>query len=80
VVHPGADPRQVVLQYDGQTSLSIRKNKLYIQTSVGTVQELEPTFLPGERAGRTEVSCQYTLLSNNRIGFTVENYSPMPRW
>ena len=76
VVHPGADPRQVILQYDGQTSLTLRKNKLYIQTSVGMVQELEPRSYQVSAAGRTEVSCQYTLLSNNRIGFTVENYSP----
>ena len=76
VVHPGADLRQVVLQYDGQTTLSIRKNRVYIQTSVGTVQELEPQAYQVNAKGRTEVNCSYTLLSGNRIGFTVENYSP----
>ena len=76
VVHPGADLSQIILQYDGQTSLSIRKNKVYIQTSVGTVQELEPEAYQVSAKGRTEVSCKYTLLSGNRIGFTVENYSP----
>jgi gliding motility-associated-like protein len=76
VVHPGADLRQVILQYDGQTSLSIRKNRVYIQTSVGTVQELEPQAYQVNAKGRTEVNCSYTLLSGNRIGFTVENYSP----
>jgi gliding motility-associated-like protein len=76
VVHPGADPRQVILQYDGQTSLSIRKNKVYIQTTVGTVQELEPNAYQVNAAGRKAVACHYTLLSANRIGFTVDDYSP----
>jgi len=76
VVHPGADPGQIVLQYDGQTKLSIRKNRVYIQTSVGTVQELEPHSYQVSPAGRTEVACSYTLLSGNRIGFSVKNYSP----
>ncbi len=76
VVHPGADPRQIILQYDGQASLSLRKNKLYIETSVGTVQELEPNAYQVNASGRTEVACSYTLLSGNRVGFTVQNYSP----
>jgi gliding motility-associated-like protein len=76
VVHPGADPGQIVLQYDGQTKLTVHKNKVYVQTSVGTVQELEPHSYQVGQAGRTEVACSYTLLSGNRIGFTVKNYSP----
>jgi gliding motility-associated-like protein len=76
VVHPGGDLRQVILQYDGQTSLSIHKNRLYIQTSVGTVQELEPNAYEVTAAGRTEVACKYTLLSGNKIGFKVDDYSP----
>jgi gliding motility-associated-like protein len=75
VIHPGADPGQVVLQYDGQTKLSIRKGRVYIQTSVGMVQELEPHSYQVSDAGRTDVACNYTLLGNNRIGFTVKNYS-----
>ena len=35
VMHPGADPSLLILQYDGQSSLSVRKNKLYVQTDRG---------------------------------------------
>ncbi|HEV3413131.1 MAG TPA: hypothetical protein VG101_11660, partial [Puia sp.] len=52
VVHPGADPGQVILQYDGQTKLSVRKNKVYVQTTVGTVQELEPHSYQVNASGR----------------------------
>ena len=76
VVHPGADPGQVVLQYDGQTKLSVRKNRIYVQTTVGTVQELEPHSYQVDETGRSEVSCKYTLLPGNRIRFSVGSYSP----
>ncbi len=76
VVHPGADPGQVVLQYDGPTKLSVRKNRIYVQTTVGTVQELEPHSYQVDETGRSEVSCKYTLLPGNRIRFSVGNYSP----
>ena len=76
VVHPGADPNQVILQYDGQTKLSVRKNRIYVKTSVGTVQELEPHSYQVNASGRSEVACSYTLLPGNRIRFSVGNYSP----
>ncbi len=76
VVHPGADPNQVILQYDGQTKLSVRKNRIYVKTSVGTVQELEPHSYQVDGSGRSEVACSYTLLPGNRIRFSVGNYSP----
>ncbi|HET6255655.1 MAG TPA: PKD domain-containing protein [Puia sp.] len=76
VVHPGADPSQVILQYDGQTKLSVRKNRIYVQTSVGTVQELEPRSYQVDGSGRSEVACSYKLLPGNRIQFSVGSYSP----
>jgi gliding motility-associated-like protein len=76
VVHPGADPNQVILQYDGQTKLSVRKNRIYIQTTAGTVQELEPHSYQVDASGRSEVSCKYSLLPGNRIRFSVSSYSP----
>jgi gliding motility-associated-like protein len=76
VVHPGADPNQVILQYDGQTKLSVRKNRIYVQTTAGTVQELEPHSYQVDASGRSEVSCKYSLLPGNRIRFSVSSYSP----
>jgi gliding motility-associated-like protein len=76
VVHPGADPGQVILQYDGPTKLSVRKNKIYVQTTVGVVQELEPHSYQVDETGRSEVSCNYTLMPGNRIRFSVGNHSP----
>ena len=76
VVHPGADPGKIILKYEGQDKLSIRKNKIYVQTSVGTVTELEPRSYQVSDSGRTDLECSYSLLSGNRIQFKVKNYSP----
>ena len=76
VVHPGADPNQIILQYDGQTSLSVRKNKVYVQTTVGTVTELEPHSYQVNAQGRSDLPCSYVLLPGNRIKFNIKNYSP----
>ena len=65
VVHPGADLRQVVLQYDGQTSLSIRKNRVYIQTSVGTV----------DRGG-----CLNLLTPGRKMSTTADGIIPNSCW
>lgn len=76
VVHPGADPNQVILQYDGQTKLSVRRNRIYVKTTVGTVTELEPHSYQVDESGRSDVSCSYTLMPGNRIRFSVGSHSP----
>ncbi|HEY4109276.1 PKD domain-containing protein [Puia sp.] len=76
IVHPGADPGKIILKYEGQDKLTVRKNKIYVQTSVGTVTELEPRSYQVTDSGRTDLDCSYSLLSGNRIQFKVKNYSP----
>ncbi len=75
IVHPGADPDQIILKYDGQKKLSLKKNQINVQTSVGLVKELEPLSYQVNEQGRTNVSCKYMLLDANRVRFKAENYS-----
>jgi gliding motility-associated-like protein len=74
IVHPGADPGKIVLRYDGQKSLVLKKNQIQVQTTVGTVRELEPHSYQVNEQGRTNVSCKY-VLDGNKIRFKVDNYS-----
>ncbi|WP_431214346.1 hypothetical protein ACQ86N_05740 [Puia sp. P3] len=76
IVRPGADPGKIVLKYEGQNKLTVKKNRLYVQTSVGTVQELEPHSYQITDKGRADVECNYVLLPGNRVQFLVKNYSP----
>ncbi|HEY6899668.1 MAG TPA: PKD domain-containing protein [Puia sp.] len=75
VVHPGADPSGILLKYQGQSGLSIRKNQLLVKTSVGTVRELEPLSYQTAEKGRTDVQCRYTIRNGNRVGFSLGPYS-----
>ena len=77
IVHPGANPDQIIMKYEGQNKLSIRKGQVLVQTSVGTVKELEPrSYQLNKQGGRTEVACSYALVDGNTIRFKLKNYSP----
>jgi len=76
IVHPGADPSRIVLQYAGAEQLSVKKGQLLVKTSVSTVRELEPKSYQVDDKGRTEVSCSYVVRDGNKVSFKVKNYSP----
>jgi hypothetical protein len=76
IVHPGADPSRIMLQYTGPDQLSIKKGRLLVKTSVSTVTELEPrTYQTGDK-GRVEVPCSYVITNGNRVSFKIKEYAP----
>jgi gliding motility-associated-like protein len=76
VVHPGADPHQIVLRYQGQNKLSIKKGQLWVQTTVGTVKELEPRSYQLTAQGRAAVNCSYEMPDAQTVRFKIKDYSP----
>jgi len=75
IVHPGADPNQIRLSYQGQDGLSIKKNQLQIKTSVGTVKELEPLSYQTTTSGKKDVQCRYVINNGNEVRFSLGSYS-----
>ncbi|HVU58039.1 MAG TPA: PKD domain-containing protein [Puia sp.] len=75
IVHPGADPSQIILQYDGQDQLSVQKNQLVVKTSVANVKELEPRSYQVDDKGRTMLPCNY-VLKGNKVSFRVKSRTP----
>ena len=75
IVHPGADPSKVVLRYDGQSQLLLRKGQLHVQTTVGEVKELEPKSFQGTQEGRVPVDCKY-VIDGNKVRFKLGQYDP----
>ncbi|MBW8685417.1 DUF7948 domain-containing protein [Chitinophaga rhizophila] len=70
IVQPGADPAVVQLEYTGADKLEIKKEQLYITTSVGTVIEQMPfayQFIDNERV---PVKVSYAL-SGKKLRFKV---------
>jgi len=76
IVHPGADPSRIVLQYTGADQLSIKKGQLLVKTSASTVKELEPRSYQVDNKGRTDVSCSYVVKDGNKVSFKIKDYSP----
>jgi gliding motility-associated-like protein len=64
LVAPNADISQIKFEYEGLQSIAVRKNKLYLKTSLGENEELEPyayQFIDGEKV---QVACNYVLTGN----------------
>lgn len=76
IVHPGADPSQVQLQYEGVDKLELKKGQLEITTSVGHVTEQMPYAFQYVNNQRVPVKVSYRL-NGNKVGFKVSgNYDP----
>ncbi|MFM7671616.1 MAG: PKD domain-containing protein [Bacteroidota bacterium] len=73
VVHPGGDPNQIELQYDGVDDLSVKDRELSIQTSLGEFKEGSPyTYQAGE-SGRQSIRSAYQV-NGNRVRFQIKQY------
>jgi gliding motility-associated-like protein len=76
IVHPGADPSQVLLQYEGVDKLELKKGQLEITTSVGKVTELMPYAYQYVNNQRVPVKVSYRL-DGNKVGFRISGkYDP----
>jgi gliding motility-associated-like protein len=75
IVHPGGDPTDIALQYDGAEGLEVRNKELIIKTSVGELKELNPYTYQYNPAGRVTINAKYTV-KNNIVRFDVNNYDP----
>lgn len=69
IVHPGANPAQIQMEYDGP-KLELKGNELHIQTSVGTVRELYPYSYQMIDGKMEEVKARY-VVRNNRVTFQL---------
>jgi gliding motility-associated-like protein len=70
IVHPGADPSDIQMQYNGATRLQIKKEQLEVTTSVGTTTELMPYAYQYINNQRVPVKVSYRL-NGSRVSFKV---------
>jgi hypothetical protein len=77
-VKPGADPSQIVLQYQGlEDDLIVdAKDRLHLKTSVNELTEQSPFAYQIRNRLQSSVPVQFRLLGNNRYGFTLYSYDP----
>ena len=73
IVRPGADISQLKITYDGVEKLSVKNEKLVVQTSVGNVSELEPYTYQLVNGIKKEISCRYKVIGKN-LQFNIPEY------
>jgi len=73
VVHPGGDPEQIELQYNGVNGLSLKDRELAIQTSLGERREGSPYTYQSGVEGRQTVRSAYQV-KGNRVRFQIKSY------
>jgi len=76
IVHPGGDPGQIVMKYEGVDKLSTKNKELLLNTSVGQVRELAPYSFQFDMNGKTVLNSRYVIGDGNTVRFKVDKYSP----
>jgi gliding motility-associated-like protein len=72
LVHPGADPRLVVLDFDGLDGLDLQPDgSLALRTAVGEVREMAPVAF--QENGRSPVDCAFEQ-DGRRVRFKTGSY------
>ena len=75
IVHPGANPQNIALKYEGLDGLTVTNNRLLLKTSVGDVSELEPYSYQSGDNGKETVDVKYRVSKENILRFEVKNYN-----
>ncbi len=79
VVNPGADPKQIQIQYTGIKSLAVNgTGDLEVTTNWGILTEHKPLVYQMVNGVRTAVEGQYTVQSATAFGFAMpQGYNPL---
>ncbi|MGZ8517581.1 MAG: DUF7948 domain-containing protein, partial [Chitinophagaceae bacterium] len=75
IVHPGGNPADIALKYDGADALEIKNKELIIKTSVGELKEHNPYTYQHNAAGRVSIGARFTV-KNNVVRFDIKDYDP----
>ncbi len=70
VVHPGADPKNIKLRFEGATSLNMQNGNLFATTPFGTITEHKPYSYNAET--KETVPSSFNL-HDNTLSFNVNN-------
>ena len=75
IVHPGGNPANIAIQYDGLEGLTVTNNRLLLKTSVGDVNEMEPYSYQAGDNGREEVRVKYRVSKERVVTFDVSHFN-----
>ena len=76
IVHPGAQPELIRMNFKGASGLEVINNTLYIRTVFGEIVEQTPVAWQDGPNGRVLVDCAFQLIDNETIGFQMGSFDP----
>jgi len=76
IVHPGGDPSQVIMYFDGVEGLKLKDNSLQITTTLGTVQETIPATYVLENGYKKSLDCNYEVKGRFVYFKLLSSYDP----
>jgi hypothetical protein len=74
ILHPGADPSQIGIRFDGVKGLQLDGGELVLRTADGELRHRRPRIYQDGPEGRHEVAGEYVLLAAREAGFRVPAY------
>jgi hypothetical protein len=76
VVHPHADPGQIVIAFEGAESVEVDgEGELSVQTALGEVRQHRPfIYQEGETGARREVAGRYVVRGGREVAFELGDY------
>ncbi len=75
VLHVGANPKNILIEYEGANSVSLQHRNIIIKTSVNQVTELAPLAFQMINGVKTIVPCDFKLIKNKLSFEFPEGYN-----
>jgi len=64
LLHPGANPANIQIQYEGVEKVYLNDGNLIVKTSVNSVTELSPIAYQMSNGRKTKIACKFVLNKN----------------
>jgi len=75
IVAPGADPKRIVLDFDGTTTIALDANgNLVLATNAGAVVQHKPVFYQEIDGLRRAIEGRYRLISERQVQLEIASY------
>ena len=71
ILHPGANPSQIKMAYDGATPVLDDKHNILLSTPYGTFTDMAPDTYIGSVASGEHLSSSFLLTGKNTVGFQL---------
>ena len=77
IVKPGGDPREIILEFESETSIQIdSRGNFSLGQGAAEMTHYAPYSYQRKGSERVAVASWFTSLASNRIGFELEDYDP----